>query len=103
MAARSLMLPCKMRSKVPLESTTKNLPATVSNTMWVGSQKRLVEVSAELTASSCPLELAGRRGAIAPAVFTYQHDDLLGIRFELVDAAAREAMQALFEPQAPEG
>jgi hypothetical protein len=55
--------------------------------------------SGELGDSMCPLEIAGRRGAHAPAVFTYQHDDVLGIRIELVDAATREAMAPMFEAE----
>jgi catechol 2,3-dioxygenase-like lactoylglutathione lyase family enzyme len=60
--------------------------------------ERLVEDGCELAASSCPLELAGRQGSIAPAMFSYHRDEILGIRIELVDATARDAMGPLFEP-----
>jgi hypothetical protein len=61
---------------------------------------RFVEDGADLAGRACPLELAGRSGALAPATFAYHRDDVLGIRIELVDAAAREAMRPLFEPEA---
>src|SRR5689334_2634260 len=58
----------------------------------------LVGESNALTEVGCPLQLAGRAGATAPATFTYHRDDLIGVRIELVDAAMRDAMAPLFEP-----
>jgi catechol 2,3-dioxygenase-like lactoylglutathione lyase family enzyme len=57
-------------------------------------------VSDELTGAGCPLELCGRSGAGAPVSFAY-HRDPLGVRIEVVDAAMREAMAALFTPGGP--
>ena len=51
----------------------------------------------ELTGAGCPLQLCGRSGDGAPASFAYHRNDL-GVRIELVDAALRETMGFLFEP-----
>jgi catechol 2,3-dioxygenase-like lactoylglutathione lyase family enzyme len=51
-----------------------------------------------LVSGGCPLQLCGRAGDAAPVSFTYHHDDDLGIRYELVDAAMRDAMAFLFTP-----
>lgn len=66
---------------------------------WVD---RLDEESRAMTAGGCPLQLAGRDGATAPATFAYHRDDDLAVRFELVDASMREAMAFLFEPDPSE-
>jgi catechol 2,3-dioxygenase-like lactoylglutathione lyase family enzyme len=58
----------------------------------------LVGDGAVLTGAGCPLQLAGRDGDAAPASFAYHRDDVLGVRIELVDAALRETMAFLFEP-----
>jgi catechol 2,3-dioxygenase-like lactoylglutathione lyase family enzyme len=54
--------------------------------------------STGLAAVGCPLQLCGRDGDDAPVSFAYHRDDELGVRFELVDAAMRDAMSFLFEP-----
>jgi hypothetical protein len=54
--------------------------------------------SGELTAVGCPLQLCGRDEHAAPVSFAYHRDDELGVRFELVDASMREAMDFLFRP-----
>jgi hypothetical protein len=51
----------------------------------------------ELTGAGCPLQLCGRSDDDAPVSFAYHRNDL-GIRIELVDAALRETMGFLFEP-----
>lgn len=53
---------------------------------------------AGLGAAGCPLQLCGRDGDAAPVQFAYHRDDELGVRIELVDAALRDAMAFLFEP-----
>ncbi len=50
--------------------------------------------------AGCPMQLCGRSGAEAPVSFSYHRDETLGIRVELVDAAMRDGMQFLFEPDA---
>jgi len=54
--------------------------------------------STGLTRAGCPLQLCGRRRDDAPVSFTYQRDDELGVRFELVDATMRDDMAFLFQP-----
>ncbi len=54
---------------------------------------------AALAGSACPLQLCGRSGTQAPASFAY-HRNEFGVRIELVDAALRETMGFLFEPDA---
>ena len=58
----------------------------------------LVADSTGLAGAGCPLQLCGRDGHDAPVSFAYHRDDELGVRFELVDAAMRDAMAFLFEP-----
>ena len=53
--------------------------------------------SAQLAASGCPLELAGRAGTEAPVMFTYQRGDLR-VRIEVVDAGMRDVLAGLFRP-----
>jgi catechol 2,3-dioxygenase-like lactoylglutathione lyase family enzyme len=57
----------------------------------------LVADGADLTGAGCPLQLCGRSGSDAPVSFAYHRNDL-GVRIELVDAALRETMGFLFEP-----
>ncbi len=52
---------------------------------------------AELAGAGCPLQLCGRSGDQAPVSFAYHRNDL-GVRVELVDAALRDTMAFLFEP-----
>ncbi len=52
--------------------------------------------SARMSEVGCPLQLAGRSGDVAPAGFSYQRNNELGVRIELVDSAMREAMSFLF-------
>jgi catechol 2,3-dioxygenase-like lactoylglutathione lyase family enzyme len=54
--------------------------------------------SGDLTAIGCPLQLCGREANTAPVSFAYHGDDTLGVRFELVDVAMRDAMAFLFRP-----
>ena len=63
---------------------------------WVDS---LGDQGASLSAAGCPLQLCGRSGDQAPVSFSYHRDELLGIRVELVDAAMRDGMRFLFEPE----
>jgi hypothetical protein len=63
---------------------------------WVDS---LGDQGAPLSAAGCPLQLCGRSGDQAPVSFSYHRDELLGIRVELVDAAMRDGMRFLFEPE----
>lgn len=51
-----------------------------------------------LAAGGCPLQLCGRAGAEAPSQFAYHRDPDLGVRIEVVDAAMRDVMAFLFEP-----
>ncbi len=51
-----------------------------------------------LADGGCPLQLCGRSGDRAPVSFAY-HRNALGVRIELVDAALRETMGFLFEPE----
>jgi len=51
-----------------------------------------------LSGGGCPLQLCGREGSVAPTQFAYHRDEVLGVRFELVDASIREMMAPLFEP-----
>ena len=62
---------------------------------WSGD---LAGDSAALGAGGCPLQLCGRDGATGPVSFTYQRDEVLGIRYELVDSSIQELMGFLFEP-----
>jgi len=59
--------------------------------------------SERLTEIGCPLQLSGRAGDAAPATFAYHREDELGVRIELVDASMRDAMSALFRPDAATG
>ena len=52
--------------------------------------------SARMSEVGCPLQFAGRSGEVAPAGFSYQRNNELGVRIELVDSAMREAMSFLF-------
>jgi catechol 2,3-dioxygenase-like lactoylglutathione lyase family enzyme len=52
----------------------------------------------ELTRAGCPLQMCGRSGDAAPVSFAYHRNDL-GVRIELVDAALRETMGFLFQPE----
>jgi hypothetical protein len=58
----------------------------------------LVADGSELTGAGCPLQLCGRSADDAPVSFAYHRNDL-GVRIELVDAALRETMGFLFEPE----
>ena len=51
----------------------------------------------ELTGAGCPLQLCGRSADDTPVSFAYHRNDL-GVRIELVDAALRETMGFLFDP-----
>jgi catechol 2,3-dioxygenase-like lactoylglutathione lyase family enzyme len=53
--------------------------------------------SAGLADAGCPLQLCGRAGDEAPVSFAYHRGDN-GVRIEVVDAAMREAMDFLFQP-----
>jgi len=57
----------------------------------------LIADSTDLAGSGCPLQLCGRAGEEAPASFAYHRNDL-GVRIEIVDAAMRDAMSFLFQP-----
>ena len=57
----------------------------------------LAAEGAALTGTGCPLQLCGRSGDQAPVSFAYHRNDL-GVRVELVDAALRDTMGFLFEP-----
>ena len=57
----------------------------------------LAAEGAALTGNGCPLQLCGRSGDQAPVSFAYHRNDL-GVRVELVDAALRDTMGFLFEP-----
>ena len=57
---------------------------------------------AALASGGCPLQLCGRDGTTAPVQFAYHRDEVLGVRFELVDSSIREMMAGLFEPD-PDG
>ena len=50
-----------------------------------------------LTRSGCPLQMCGRSGDAAPVSFAYHRNDL-GVRIELVDAAMRDTIRFLFDP-----
>ncbi len=54
--------------------------------------------SEDLVVAGCPLQLCGREGSHAPTTFAYHRDSDLGIRVEIVDAAMRDAMSFLFQP-----
>ena len=58
----------------------------------------LGDESAALSGAGCPLQICGRSGSDAPVSFAYHRDEVLGVRFELVDASMREAMSFLFQP-----
>jgi hypothetical protein len=81
----------------------------VAGTVWVRNEHSnlhhigfwsddLVGDSRSLTGIGCPLQLCGRARTSAPASFAYHRDDQLGVRIELVDAAMRDAMAFLFQP-----
>jgi len=57
--------------------------------------------STRLGSGGCPMQLCGRAGDVAPQAFTYQRDEVLGVRIELVDTAWRDAMAFLFQPDTP--
>ena len=63
---------------------------------WSGD---LAQDSAVLGSSGCPLQLCGRDGTEAPVSFAYHHDEVLGIRYELVDTSIQEAMTFMFRPE----
>jgi Glyoxalase/Bleomycin resistance protein/Dioxygenase superfamily len=54
--------------------------------------------SARISGVGCPLQICGRSGQQAPVSFTYHREESLGVRIELVDAAMRETMAFLFQP-----
>lgn len=54
-----------------------------------------------LAGGGCPLQLCGRSGELAPVSFAYHRDEVLGVRYEIVDASIREMMGFLFTPDAP--
>lgn len=55
--------------------------------------------SAVLGGAGCPLQLAGRDGTTAPVQFAYHRDEVLGVRYELVDTSLQDAMTFLFTPE----
>ncbi len=63
---------------------------------WTGD---LARDSAVLGGAGCPLQLCGRDGTPPPAQFAYHRDEVLGIRYELVDTSLQEAMTYLFTPE----
>jgi hypothetical protein len=63
---------------------------------WSGA---LAGDSDDLAAAGCPLQLCGREGSRAPTTFAYHRDADLGVRVEIVDAAMRDAMAFLFQPE----
>jgi len=54
--------------------------------------------SGALGAGGCPLQLCGRDGSAAPVSFAYHRDEVIGVRYELVDRSIQEAMSFLFQP-----
>ena len=54
--------------------------------------------SVALGGGGCPLQLCGRDGVNAPVSFAYHRDEVLGVRYELVDRSIQEAMSFLFQP-----
>lgn len=64
---------------------------------------RLGDDSTGLARAGCPLQLCGRAVRDAPASFAYHRDPVLGVRIELVDAAMRDTMAFLFQPEAASG
>ncbi len=54
--------------------------------------------STRLAGGGCPLQFCGRAGEDAPVSFAY-HRNELGVRIEIVDAAMRDVMSFLFEPE----
>jgi hypothetical protein len=62
---------------------------------WSGD---LAGESARFSAAGCPMVMRGRDGDQAPVSFAY-HDDPLGVRIELLDAALRPTIESfLFAP-----
>ncbi len=59
---------------------------------------QLVADSSALTAGACPMQFAGRSSTGEIEQFAYHRDVELGIRIEIVDAALREMMSFMFEP-----
>ena len=54
--------------------------------------------STTLGNGACPLQLCGRDGVDAPVSFAYHRDEVLGIRYEIVDRSIQDAMSFLFQP-----
>jgi len=106
---RDLVLPNRMcySTSPPYLELVQEVPGTpwvcnaYSNLHHIGFFSSAVTADAEGVArAGCPLEIAGRAGALAPAGFTY-HRDPLGVRIELVDEVMRPVMeQWLFKPEA---
>lgn len=59
---------------------------------------QLADHSGTLAAAGCPLQLCGREGEGAPAMFAYHGFGDLGVRVELVDGGLRDTMAFFFEP-----
>lgn len=53
-----------------------------------------------LTGGACPVQLCGRAGAAAPAMWAYHDVPDLGIRVEVLDDGLRDLMSYLFTPDA---
>ncbi len=71
-----------------------------SNLHHIGVWSEDLEVDgARLAGSGCPLQLCGRAGDQAPVSFSY-HRNGLGVRIEIVGSGLREAMSALYQPEA---
>ncbi|MBV9412109.1 MAG: VOC family protein [Acidimicrobiia bacterium] len=105
-AGTDLLLPTTMCYSTgdPALELIQETPGTVwvrndhSNLHHIGFWSEDMDAdSSALLGAACPLQLCGRAGEIAPVTFAYHRDDSLGIRFEILDGAMREAMSSLFE------
>lgn len=106
-AGTDLVLPTTMcySTGTPCLELIEEVPGSVwvrnasSNLHHIGFwSDQLGADSAELRGAGCPLQLCGRSADTVPVSFAYHHDDELGVRIEVVDAAMRDAMAFLFEP-----
>lgn len=105
---KDIALPTTMCYSVgdPCLELIEELPGSVwvrnehSNFHHIGYwSDELVDDSAGLSSAGCPLQLCGRSGGEAPVSFAYHRDEVLGVRFELVDATMRDTMAFLFQPE----
>ncbi len=105
-AGQDVLLPTTMCYSV--DGPHLELIQEVAGSIWVRNEHSnlhhiglwsddLTADGSDLTGAGCPLQLCGRSGAEAPVSFAYHRNDL-GVRIELVDAALRETMGFLFEP-----